>query len=825
MAAAPHRAAVDTRTPPPRDPDLLADVRAHARRVFARTLEQLDPSERWRTLALAVRDRMTDRMVDTFARYAAADAKRVYYLSMEFLVGRSLANNLRNLNLFDAAEHLFPGVNLADVLEHEPDAALGNGGLGRLAACFLDSLATLHMPGFGYGINYEYGLFRQEISNGAQRERPESWLTSGTPWEIHRPSECVQVPVYGHIEQGKDRSGAYNPMWLDWKMLIGVPNDMPIVGYGGRTVNYLRLFSARAANEMNMEFFNSGDYVKAVQDETLSETVTKVLYPSDTIPQGRELRLIQEYFLVACAVRDIIRKYLKHEPDFEKFPDFVAIQLNDTHPALTITELMRYLIDEANLGWEPAWEIVTRTCGFTNHTLMPEALEKWPVPLLEKVLPRHLQILFEINRRFLDQVARVYPGDTGKLQRMSLIEEGNPKLARMAHLAIVGSHSVNGVAALHSKLITTHLVPDFAQLWPEKFNNKTNGVTPRRWLLSANPGLAALLTKAIGPGWVTDLEEVRKVEPLAADAAFRDEFRRVKRANKERLAGVIQDKLRLPVDPGALFDVQVKRIHEYKRQLLNVLHIIHLYLTLVEDGVQPPAPRVAVFAGKAAPGYWAAKQIIRLIHAVAREVNRDPRTHGLLKIAFLPDYRVSLAEVIVPAADLSEQISTAGTEASGTSCMKFAFNGALTIGTLDGANIEILRDVGSENMFVFGLRTEQIDELKRNGAYHAGEVYQNTPSIKRVLDAIRDDRFSGGQPGLFRWVFDSLTGEDKYFHLADLADYTATQQRAAETYRDTEAWTKKAILNVARTPTFSSDRTIREYAAEVWGVKPIPPED
>lgn len=804
---------------------LTRDVRAHARREFGRQLETLEVSERWRALALAVRDRMMDQFVETTARYNAANAKRVYYLSMEFLVGRSLANNLRNLGLFDEAAKLFRevGVELTDVLEGEPDAALGNGGLGRLAACFLDSLATLHLPGFGYGINYEYGLFRQEVFNGAQRERAENWLTYGTPWQIQRPSEAVLVPVYGRIEHARDRAGNYNPMWLDWKMIQGVPYDMPVVGYGGQTVNYLRLFSARAANEMNMEFFNTGDYVKAVELETLSETVSKVLYPSDTVAAGRELRLIQEYFLVACSIREIVRHYLRRHNSFEKFADQVAIQMNDTHPALAVAELMRYLIDEAEIGWAPAWDIVTKTCGFTNHTLMPEALERWPVPLFEKVLPRHLQIIYEINRRFMDRVAVQFPNDADRMRRMSIIEEGDTKLVRMAHLAIVGSHSVNGVAELHSKLITTHLVPDFAQMWPERFNNKTNGVTPRRWLLSANPGLAALLNETIGPEWVTDFDRIRGVEKYLADAAFGEKFRAVKRRNKEQLAAVIKNTLRLSTDPDALFDAQVKRIHEYKRQLLNILHVIHVYLELVEDGKEPAAPRVVVFAGKAAPGYWAAKQIIRLINAVGREVNRDPRTRGLLKVVFLPDYRVTLAEVIIPAANLSEQISTAGTEASGTSCMKFAFNGALTIGTMDGANIEIHRDVGPENMFAFGLQTEEIHDLQRRRAYHPADLYRDRPMIRRVLDTLKEDRFSTNQPGQFKWVFDSLTGEDRYFHLADLEDYVAAQHRAATEYRDVPTWTRKAILNVARTPVFSSDRTIREYAEGIWNVKPVPP--
>ncbi|MBX9625631.1 MAG: glycogen/starch/alpha-glucan phosphorylase [Gemmataceae bacterium] len=811
--------------PPDRDA-LLAAVRHHARQSFARRLDDLDPAERWRALALAVRDRMMDGLVDTADRYHAAGGKRLAYLSMEFLVGRSLANNLRNLGLWDAAKEVFAGVEveLADVLEGEPDAALGNGGLGRLAACFLDSLATLDLPGYGYGINYEYGMFRQEIVDGAQKEKPENWLTFGSPWLIQRPSERVHIPVYGHVEGGRDRAGGYNPLWLGWKSIVGVPYDLPVVGYGGKTVNYLRLYSARSANELDMEFFNTGDYVRAVEGEILSETVTKVLYPSDTVPRGRELRLVQEYFLVACAVRDLVRRYLRHHKDFDAFAAHVAVQLNDTHPALAVAELMRYLVDEAGLAWEPAWGIVTRVFGYTNHTLLPEALEKWPVELLEKVVPRHLQIIFEINRRFLEEVERAYPGDAGKLARMSLVEEGGPKLVRMANLAVVGSHSVNGVAELHSRLVKSHLLPDFAELWPDKFNNKTNGVTPRRWLLACNPGLADLLTEAAGPGWVTDLDKVRAVEPLADDAGFRDRFRRVKRANKERLAAFIQDRMRLAVDPDALFDVQVKRIHEYKRQLLNLLHVVHLYLTLVEGGEEPPAPRVVVMAGKAAPGYWAAKQIIRLANAIAKTVDKDPRVKGRLKLVFLPDYRVTLAEVVIPAADLSEQISTAGTEASGTSCMKFAFNGALTIGTMDGANIEIRRDVGEENIFTFGLRADEVDDLRRRGAYHPRDLYDHQPAVRRVLDAVRDDRFPAGGHGTFRWVWDALTGEDRYFHLADFADYAATQQRAATEYRDPAGWSRKAILNVARTSQFSSDRTIREYAADIWDLKPIPPD-
>jgi starch phosphorylase len=814
---------------PPRPPaaPLGDDARTHARHAFARRLEELGGSELWRALGLAVRDRMVDRMLETTERYRRAGAKRVAYFSMEFLIGRSLSNNLINLGLYDDARRLAAGLGLRleDVIGQEPDAALGNGGLGRLAACFLDSMATLDLPGYGYGINYEYGLFRQEIDRGAQHERPDNWLSSGTPWQIHRPSETVLVPVYGRVEDAQDRSGNYNPTWLEWKLLVGCPHDMPVVGYGGRTVNYLRLFAARSANELDMEFFNTGDYVKAVEREILSETVTKVLYPSDNIPAGRELRLIQEYFLVACGLRDIIRRYLRDHTGFEQFPDRVAIQLNDTHPALSVAELMRYLIDESGLPWEQSWDIVQRVFGFTNHTLMPEALEKWPVPLLERVLPRHLQIIYEINRRFLDQVARAFPGDADRLRRMSLIEEGDAKQVRMAHLAIVGSHSVNGVAKLHSELVKTRLVPDFYALWPAKFNNKTNGVTQRRWLLGANPDLAALLTRTVGPGWVTDLDLLRRLEPHAADAGFRDEFLRAKHANQERLARLTRELLRLAVDPAALFDVQIKRIHEYKRQLLNALHVIHRYLELTEDGREPAAPRVFVFAGKAAPGYWAAKQIIRLINAVARVVNGDPKVKGLLKVAFLPDYRVSLAEVIIPAADLSEQISTAGTEASGTSNMKFTMNGALTVGTLDGANIEIRAAVGPENFFTFGLTAEQIQDLRRRGAYNPFDYYRGRPVVRRVLDALREDRFSAEEPGLFGWVVRALTeGGDPYFHLADLESYIDVQRQADEVYRDRPQWARRAILNVARVGEFSSDRTVREYARDIWGVKPVPPD-
>ncbi len=625
----------------------------HARYSLGREWDNLHQGDLFTAVVLALRERIIDRMLATEERYQMVDAKRLYYLSMEFLMGQSLSNNLYNLQLLDEcrqALHIL-GVDLDELMESEPDAALGNGGLGRLAACFLDSLATLGMPGYGYGINYEYGLFTQEISEGHQREKPDNWQAFGTPWEIERLHEACVVPVYGWLEHASDRHGQYNPMWMGWTLIIGVPSDMPIVGYGGHTVNFLRLFTARSSQEFDMQIFNEGDYVRAVEQKIALETISKVLYPSDSVEVGRELRLIQEYFLVSCAVRDIIRRYLNTHTTFDDFPSKVAIQLNDTHPALTVAELMRMLIDEYTLPWETAWEVTQATLGYTNHTLMPEALEKWPVALFERVLPRHLQMIYEINRRFLEQVTYTWPGDVERLQRMSLIEEGDRQQVRMAHLAIVGSHSVNGVSALHTGLVTQTLVPDFYQLWPERFNNKTNGVTPRRWLLKANPLLARHITGAIGADWITDLEALRALEPYAGDPNFQQECRRIKRANKEELARVIKDTTQVVVDPDSLFDIQVKRIHEYKRQLLNVMHIIHDYLCLIEDGIEPVVPRTYVFAGKAAPGYWSAKQIIKLINNVGYVINNDPRVHGQIKMVFIPDYRVSLAEKIIPAAD------------------------------------------------------------------------------------------------------------------------------------------------------------------------------
>ena len=802
--------------------ELQESIERHARYSLGKNWRDLSARERFNAVALAVRDRLVDRMLATEDRCRRGDPKRLYYLSIEFLIGQSLGSNLLNLGLRDdCRQALFNlGSDLDELEQSETDAALGNGGLGRLAACFLDSLATLGMPGYGYGINYEYGLFKQEIDNGYQREKPDNWLAQSSPWQIARPEEACVAPVYGRIEHAVDRRGGYNPMWMDWRVLIGVPHDMPIAGWGGRTVNFLRLYSARSSHDFDMGIFNDGDYFKAVQQKIASETISKVLYPSDAAIAGQELRLVQEYFLVACTLRDIVRRFEQSHATFHDFSNKVAIQMNDTHPALAVAELMRILVDEKNIEWDGAWKITRATLSYTNHTLLPEALEKWPVPLLEYVLPRHLQIILEINRRFLEQAKAVYPGDDGRFRRMSLIEESSPQQVRMANLAIVGSHSLNGVARIHSALLKTSLLPDFYDLWPGRFNNKTNGVTQRRWLLKANPGLAGLITSTVGDEWITDLDRLRALEARALDTGFQAEFRRIKHINKERLARVILETSRVKVDPGSLFDIQAKRIHAYKRQLLNVMHIVHEYLSLIEDGRAPITPRTYILSGKAAPGYWLAKQIIKLIHSVGRVINNDARAQHWMKVAFIPDYRVSLAEKIIPAADLSEQISTAGTEASGTGNMKFALNGALTIGTLDGANIEIREEVGPENIFIFGLEAAEIQALRRKG-YRPWEYYTGDPRVRRVADALRSNLFSPEQPDLFAWIHGMILDErDEFVHLADLAAYLEAQDKAAQVFNDPARWARMAILNVARMGKFSADRAVREYASEIWRIAP-----
>ncbi|HLH41702.1 MAG TPA: glycogen/starch/alpha-glucan phosphorylase [Bryobacteraceae bacterium] len=807
---------------------LERSILCHAQYSLGRAWEELSARDRFAAVALAVRDRLLDVHFETERRYRQRDPKRLYYVSIEFLIGRSLASNLYSLGIRESCRQALSnlGVDLDLIEQGEPDAALGNGGLGRLAACFLDSLATLGMPGFGYGINYEYGLFRQEIDAGYQREKPDNWLARNSPWQIQRPDEACVVPVYGHVEHGVDRRGAYNPMWMDWKVLIGTPFDMLIPGYGGKTVNFLRLYSARSSNDFDMGIFNDGDYVKAVEQKIASETISKVLYPSESAASGQELRLVQEYFLVACTVRDIVRRFEQTHSSYCDFPFKVAIQMNDTHPALMVAELMRTLVDEKDLDWDQAWDITRETLAYTNHTLLPEALEKWPVPLMEHVLPRHLQIIYEINHRFLAEVrarqAAEQGADEGQIRRMSLIEESTPKQVRMANLAIVGSHSINGVSSIHTRLLTTLLVPDFYRLWPKRFNNKTNGVTQRRWLLAANPALAALICSAIGDGWIVDLPQIQAIERCASNTGFQQRFAQVKLANKERLAQIIRDVSHVRCDPASLFDIHAKRIHIYKRQLLKVLHIVHEYLSLIEDGRLPAQPRTFVFAGKAAPGYWLAKQIIKLIHNVGRVINSDTRARDWMKVAFVPDYRVSLAEKLIPAADLSEQISTAGTEASGTGNIKFALNGALTMGTLDGANIEIRQQVGAENIFTFGHTADEVRSLLRSRSYRPRDYYERDYRVKRVADAFRSNLFSPAEPDLFAWIYRLLLDEnDDYLHLADLPAYLDAQEKAARVFQDTPAWTRMAILNVARTGHFSSDRTVCEYARDIWRIGPV----
>jgi starch phosphorylase len=784
----------------------------HIRYSLGESRIDLTPEAMLRPLALAVRDKLIDGMLETEERYRTTGAKRLYYLSMEFLMGRVLSDNLCNLRLTELfrealADH---GVDLEDVLETEADAGLGNGGLGRLAACFLESLASLDMPGFGYGIDYEYGMFTQEIQDGYQREKPDRWKKGGTPLQIPKPALAVQVPIYGRCESN-DRDAK----WLDSKQVIGIPSDMPVAGYGGRTVNYLRLFSAEASEEFDIQIFNRGDYIRAVEQKIAGKNISRVLYPSDQVKSGKELRLLQEYFLVACALRDIFRIFLADHGDLRQLPDKVAIQMNDTHPALAVPEMMRLLVDEHGIPWKDAWEITQKTLAYTNHTLLPEALERWPLPLMEHVLPRHMNIIFNINHDFLKNVVQADPLDFERIRRMSIIEESDEKQVRMALLSIVGSHSVNGVSELHSELVKTQLVPDFARLWPERFNNKTNGIAHRRWVLKANPGLSRLLDRCIGDGWVLNFDQIDRFEAFAEDAAVRAEFRDIKRDNKQRLAKTIAQTTGVLVDPDSLFDVQIKRFHEYKRQLLNLLRIVGDYLRIVEDGEDLATPATYVFAGKSAPAYHAATQIIKLINNVAKSINNDKRVREQIRIAFIPDYRVSLAEVIIPAADLSEQISTAGMEASGTGNMKLAMNGALTMATLDGANIEMLEKIGDANMYIFGLTAQEILAKQAQG-FQPREIYDREARIRRIVDVVSSDRFSGGEFGLFRWVYETMIYRDRYFHLADLGSYIDTHDRAKRDFADHDEWSRRAMLNVARMGKFSSDRTIMEYARDIW---------
>ncbi len=778
------------------------------------------------SLAHVVRDRLIERWMETMRHYYQDDAKRVYYLSLEFLIGRTLSNSLLNLGFYQECERALRelGLELEDLSTLEFDAALGNGGLGRLAACFLDSMATLNLPGYGYGIRYEYGMFTQRIEHGQQVEHPDNWLRYGNPWEFARPEVLHPVKFYGRVVDFTDEDGKLRHQWMETDDVMAMAYDTPIPGYNTKTVNNMRLWSAKATRDFNLKFFNEGDYIKAVEEKNGSENLSKVLYPDDTTKMGRELRLKQQFFFVSASLQDILYRFAKYHEGFDALPDKVAIQLNDTHPSIAIAELMRILIDKHRLEWEKAWDITTRTFAYTNHTLLPEALETWPVFLFERVLPRHLLIIYEINQRFLLSVMHWRPGDNDLLKRMSIIAEDGEKRVRMAHLAIIGSHKVNGVAALHTQLMRQTIFADFNAFDPDKFINITNGITPRRWLNQCNPGLTQLITSRIGPDWTADLFRLRELAPLGTDAKFRAQFRGVKRANKEKLAHFVKDRLGLALNLDSLFDVQIKRIHEYKRQLLNVLHIVTLYNRIRANPGGDFVPRTVIFGGKAAPGYYLAKLTIRLINDIADIVNNDPAVGNLLKVVFIPNYDVSTAADIIPAADLSQQISTAGTEASGTGNMKLALNGALTIGTLDGANIEIREEVGEDNFFIFGLTAAEIQNWQRNG-YNPWHFYDSQPELKHALDMINTGYFSPTEADRYRPVFDALTAHgDRYFLLADYAAYIACQDRVDELYRDQEEWTRKAILNVAHMGKFSSDRTIGEYAKNIWGASPSKPK-
>lgn len=769
-------------------------------------------------LALTIRDYQLDGFFNTRKLQKKEKSKRLYYLSMEFLLGQSLRNNLTNIGLLEYARQAVSelGFDFEKITAEEPDAALGNGGLGRLAACFIDSMATLDIAASGHGIKYEYGLFKQAIQRNKQVEQPDDWHSTHSPWLIEHHSQLMLIPIGGHIEENEDNEANYNPMWMDWKVIVGIPHDYLVTGYGGKTVNTLRLYSAGASDSFDVHIFNRGDYLRAVSQKIASENISKILYPADEIQSGKELRLTQEYFLVACTLRDIFNDYAQLSSDIAALPEFVAIQLNDTHPALAIVEMMRILVDEHRLDWPEAWDITQKTCAFTNHTLMPEALETWPVALFEKLLPRHLQIIYEINHRFLSEVAKKWPDKPHLLASLSLFEGGAEKKVRMANLAIVGSHKVNGVAKLHSELIKQTLVPDFYFITPEKFTNQTNGVTPRRWLQQANPSLAQFLTHQLGNGWVTDLDKLQRLQKLAKDSSVVEEIQAIKLSNKQALCRHIAFQQGIQLDPLAMFDCQVKRIHEYKRQLLNILHVIHLYLEIVESG-HTQTPKVHLFAGKAAPGYAMAKLIIQLINEVAQKVNSDPRAKGQLSVLFLEDYKVSLAEHIIPATDLSEQISTAGTEASGTSNMKFAMNGALTIGTLDGANIEIRDAVGEENFYLFGADADEINTYRHNGAHN--RVYQNhNPAINAAVDALISGRFNP-DTSVFRPIYHMLTEADHYCHLLDFDGYRIAQNQAQADFSQQLEWHRRALLNISSMGSFSSDRTIKGYATEIWGIR------
>ena len=799
---------------------LKEDFAWHLRYTLAKYDGKATPRDRYTAFAYTVRDRIVERWMETQERYHRQNERRVYYLSLEFLIGRLLGNNVINLKLDKECSEALKeyGLDWHALRDFEVDAGLGNGGLGRLAACFLDSMSTLDLAGMGYGLRYDFGIFRQRIVDGQQVEEPDNWLKDGYPWECARPEYAQLVHFGGHVESYDD-NGVSRLRWVGAECVQGVPYDLPVVGYN-HAVNTLRLWSAKATDEFALEEFNKGSYVEAVGRKVLAENLTKVLYPNDNTLAGKELRLRQQYFFVCCSLADILRRFREDNDDWSKLPDKAFIHLNETHPALIIPELMRVLVDELHLEWDAAWDITRRATGYTNHTILPEALEKWPVSMMERLLPRHLQIIYEINGRFLRQISGLYPGDQDRLRRMSLIDEGGERYVRMANLAIIGSSSVNGVAELHSEILKTSLFKDFHDLMPDHFHNVTNGITPRRWLLKANPALSQLITDKIGPGWITQLDQLKQIERYVDDPAFLDCLAKIKRSNKRILAGYVRNTLGVALDPASIFDVQVKRLHEYKRQLLLALYIIIFYNRLLSDPSYDPVPRSFIFAAKAAPGYHMAKLIIRLIHGIAGVVNANPRTRGKLSVIFLPDYRVSLAEKIMPAAEVSEQISLAGTEASGTGNMKFMMNGALTLGTFDGANVEINQEVGDDNMFLFGLRTDDVARLRPS--YCSKDYYRKDPEIRLAIDMIQRNVFSLLQPGLFDPIIRALLDyNDYYMLLADLRSYCEAQDRVDATYRDAKKWNAMSLVNIARSGRFSSDRAVMEYARDIWHVNPV----
>jgi glycogen phosphorylase len=804
-----------------KDPDqLLDDIHRHVMSYLGNDYEVPRKDTYYYGLALSLRDRIVERWIRTQRALHEHHAKRVYYLSMEFLPGRFLLNNILKLEMEETVRAALEkaGLDLDEIEEEEWDAGLGNGGLGRLASCYLDSMATLGLPGYGYGIRYDYGIFYQEIVNGFQVERCDNWVRSGSAWEIKRRGYLYEVNFYGRTEAFTDSRGVERFRWVDTEKIMAMACDFLISGLNNRNTTNMRMWAALSTRELDLEEFNEGDYIGAVESKVLSETISKVLYPRDESFAGKELRLKQQYFFVAATFRDILRRFKGVHSDFTELPEAVAIQLNDTHPAIAIPELMRILLDEEGLGWKDAWKICTETFAYTNHTVLPEALETWPEDIIGRVLPRHLDIIKEINRRFLEEIEARYPGDTGRRSRMAIVADGR---VRMAHLAIVGSHSVNGVSELHTRILRERLFGEFDAHFPGKFKNITNGITPRRWILQANPDLSKLITSRIGNDWIRDLNRLRDLVPLCEDPEFLRAWQAVKRENKMRLVRYIHRKLGLEVDPDTLFDVQVKRIHEYKRQLLNVLHVITLYNRIKANPAGHEVPRTVIFGGKAAPGYFIAKLIIKLINSVAETVNGDVDAQGRLKVIFLPNYCVSQAEKIIPAADLSEQISTAGMEASGTGNMKFALNGALTIGTLDGANVEIMEEVGAENIFIFGLKAEEV-ATRRLGPYRPRDVYDKDPELKAALDMIAGEAFSPGQPDLFRPIIEGLLDRgDFYLVLADFKSYLETQARVDHLYRTPEAWTRRSILNTAHMGKFSSDRAVGEYARQIWNVRPV----